>query len=144
MEPDRVPSVLDVLNRLDWHAEAACRDGEVDFFPKRYYEGICPGTPRVLLPLVVCSSCPVRRERLIAGLEGVQQWECPHCGKWGARDDFYWRSSGAIYAHKSGERERSAASKRASAEKPRKAAAAKSRKRVAAKGREGSHEGLRA
>jgi hypothetical protein len=72
MEPDRVPSVLDALDGLDWHAEAACRDGEVDFFPDRGYEELFPGSPRIVLPLILCSTCPVRRKCLIAGLEGVR------------------------------------------------------------------------
>jgi hypothetical protein len=64
-EPERAPSFLEALNRYEWHAEAACRDEpEEDLFFPDSGSMTKISSPRVLLPLLYCAECPVRRECL--------------------------------------------------------------------------------
>jgi hypothetical protein len=65
-ERDRAPSLLETLKRYDWHERAACY-GEPDpnlFFPDVGGSSTKPSSPRMLLPLLICSTCSVRRECL--------------------------------------------------------------------------------
>jgi hypothetical protein len=65
--PDRAPDIRDVLARFAWHADALCAEDnrpedtkEGDWFPEdggRYD----PGSPAWVLPILVCSGCPVRK-----------------------------------------------------------------------------------
>lgn len=72
-EPIRAPNILDILDRCDWHSEAACRDHpDIDWFPSERLETIKPGSPTLLAPLLVCQGCPTRRTCLLEGLRRVK------------------------------------------------------------------------
>jgi hypothetical protein len=72
-EPDQAPSLLEILKGYDWHASAACRDEENPntFFPDVTNDRHHPTAPGVLLPLLICDSCPVRRRCLE---ESMRSW----------------------------------------------------------------------
>jgi hypothetical protein len=75
-EPDRAPSLLGILERYDWHQEAACY-GEPDprtFFPEEH-DRTLPSSGSLLLPLLICSTCPVRRKCLE---EAFASWDYHH------------------------------------------------------------------
>jgi hypothetical protein len=60
----------DVLHRLSWHGEAACRDAsDVGFFPDERLERAAPGSPTTVLSLLVCAGFPVRRKCLADALQ---------------------------------------------------------------------------
>jgi hypothetical protein len=66
------PSILDILAREPWRQDAAC-DGEVDeglFFNEAANGRYLPilDSASLLLPLLICAGCPVRRPCLAAAL----------------------------------------------------------------------------
>jgi hypothetical protein len=65
-DADRAPSLLEILKRYGWHERAACH-GEEDgrtFFPEPQSRRSDAASPVMLLPLLFCLRCPVRRECL--------------------------------------------------------------------------------
>jgi hypothetical protein len=71
-EPDRAPDLRDLYDSLSWHARAACRGEEKVFLSDRTLgrpENL--GSATVVQALLMCSSCPVRRECLREGLREV-------------------------------------------------------------------------
>jgi hypothetical protein len=78
-EPERAPSILGILDRFDWHRQAAC-SAEPDprtFFPDEH-DRTKPASGSLLTPLLICSTCPVRRECLE---EAFESWDFQH-GAW--------------------------------------------------------------
>jgi len=77
VEPGGAPSLLEILERYDWHERAACRDepDERTFFPepqsgsKTKRDSLA--SPSVLLPVLICLGCPARRECLEEALRPV-------------------------------------------------------------------------
>jgi hypothetical protein len=72
-EPDQAPSLLEILRGYDWHARAACRDepNPNTFFPDITNLRVHSTAPGVLLPLLICDTCPVRRQCLE---ESLRTW----------------------------------------------------------------------
>jgi Transcription factor WhiB len=72
-EPDHAPSLLEILRGYDWHERAACRDepNPGTFFPDITNVRKNPNAPGVLLPLLICDTCPVRRRCLE---ESMRSW----------------------------------------------------------------------
>lgn len=70
--PERVSNVAESLGRYSWHREARCRDEDpTTFFPDDKLTRTAPGSPTVLLPLLICAGCPVRRDCL---RESLRVW----------------------------------------------------------------------
>jgi hypothetical protein len=76
-----IRSVAAVLASYGWHDQAACAGWETEvFFPDRsgsFSPGDEQGAGPRLLPLLVCSMCPVRRECLEQGLQTWAYGEHP-------------------------------------------------------------------
>jgi hypothetical protein len=71
----RVPDIRDIVGRTSW-TEAACRD-ESDmqtFFPDERFRDRDPSAS-LLLPLLVCQTCPIRRRCLA---ESLTSWGYQH------------------------------------------------------------------
>lgn len=75
--PERVPDLLLILNSYGWHEQAACKDEpERTMFPsEELLDGRSPGSAAILLPLLLCARCPVRRQCLA---EGLRHWGFSH------------------------------------------------------------------
>ena len=69
------PDLREVLDRVGWRQRAACRDEPDDnlfFYEPSVYrveDEVQMSSPSLLLPLLICSTCPVRRDRLRFALE---------------------------------------------------------------------------
>ncbi len=111
MEPERLPDLRDVLAASDsgWRRQAACLDEPDDtlFLSDKTLPHNQPGSPSILLPLLICAGCPARRECLLEAMTPIvspfQRWDPetekiresgPHrvmlAGVWAAP----WRPSG--------------------------------------------------
>jgi Transcription factor WhiB len=67
VEPYRAPDLRDVIP--DWHDQAACRESDVEFLVADKELGErWPGSPSLVLPMLVCLQCRVRRECLAEAL----------------------------------------------------------------------------
>jgi hypothetical protein len=78
-DTERAPSLLAILESYDWHQRAACYD-EPDartFFPEQQNKHDDAASPAMLLPLLFCLRCPVRRQCLEEGLKPVRLGTAP-------------------------------------------------------------------
>ena len=76
VDPERAPSLGAILDDVNagWRHDAACAGVDASWFPdpvSQRYERFA-GSPTVLLPLLICSTCPVRVDCL---REGLQAWD---------------------------------------------------------------------
>jgi len=75
VEPERLPDLRDVLAASDsgWRRQAACRDEPDDtlFLSDKTLPHNQPGSPSILLALLTCAECPVRRECLLEGMTPI-------------------------------------------------------------------------
>ena len=74
-DSDRAPDLRDILGRLDagWRLEAACQGEQKVFMSDRglgYAKNA--GSPTVTLALLVCSTCPVRRDCLAEAFREIR------------------------------------------------------------------------
>jgi hypothetical protein len=74
-EPERAPDLRDVLatSESGWRRQAACR-GEPDdtlFLSDKTLPHNQPGSPSILLALLICAGCPVRRECLLEAMTPI-------------------------------------------------------------------------
>jgi Transcription factor WhiB len=74
-EPERLPDLRDVLAASDsgWRRLAACRDEPDDrlFLSDKTLPHNQPGSPSILLALLMCAGCPVRRECLLEAMTPI-------------------------------------------------------------------------
>ena len=74
-EPDRAPDLRVVLTGINagWRREAACQGEERLFLSERglgFRKNV--GSPKVTLALLICSTCPVRRDCLAESLTPIE------------------------------------------------------------------------
>jgi Transcription factor WhiB len=73
VEAVQVPSVLSCLDASPWREQAACRDAGVEFIISDYeLDRRWPGSPTLVLPMLICARCPVRRECLREALSPMR------------------------------------------------------------------------
>ena len=74
MDQERAPSLIAVLDAVDsgWRRQAACRDEPDDrlFLSDKALHSQ-PGSPTILLALLICAGCPVRRECLLEAMTPI-------------------------------------------------------------------------
>jgi hypothetical protein len=83
VEPEALPDLRDVLTASEsgWRRQAACRDEPDDtlFLSDKTFPHNQPGSPSILLALLICVGCPVRRECLHEGMTPIvspfQRWD---------------------------------------------------------------------
>jgi hypothetical protein len=75
VEPEALPDLRDVLTASDsgWRRQAACRDEPDDtlFLSDKTLPHNQPGSPSILLALLICAGCPVRRECLLEAMTPI-------------------------------------------------------------------------
>jgi Transcription factor WhiB len=88
VEPERLPDLRDLLAASDsgWRRQAACRDEPDDrlFLSDKTLPHNQPGSPSILLAMLTCAGCVVRRECLLEAMTPIvspfQRWD-PETGK---------------------------------------------------------------
>lgn len=93
VEPDRAPSITHILSAVNggWRSRAACRDEPDDelFLPDKALSRKRPGSPTILLALLACSRCEVRRECLTEAMtpivSPIRRWD-DAAGEFGRQD----------------------------------------------------------
>src|SRR4029079_2546370 len=72
VDPERPPSLIAVLEAVDsgWRREAACGDEPYDrlFLSDKSLARNQPGSPTILLAVLVCEGCQVRRDCLLEAM----------------------------------------------------------------------------
>jgi hypothetical protein len=83
VEPEALPDLRDLFAVSDygWCRQAACRDEPDDtlFLSDKTLPHNQPGSPSILLALLICAGCPVRRECLLEAMTPIvspfQGWD---------------------------------------------------------------------